>query len=60
MNDKKLTSVKVEQELLQEFKQECVRYKFSLQKLVDRTIYLYLTEEEFKQKLHNQTNIKLK
>ena len=60
MNDKKLTSVKVEQELLQEFKQECVRYKFSLQKLVDRAIYLYLTEEEFKQKLHNQTNIKLK
>jgi len=57
---KKLTSVKVETELFQEFKEECVRYKFSLQKLVDRAIYLYLTEEEFKQKLHNQTNIKLK
>ena len=57
---KKLTSVKVEEELFQEFKEECVRYKFSLQKLVDRTIFLYLTEEEFKQKLHNQTNIKLK
>jgi hypothetical protein len=60
MNDKKLTSVKVEQELLQQFKEECVRHKFSLQKLVDRSIYLYLTQEEFKQKLHNQTNIKLK
>jgi hypothetical protein len=57
---KKLTSVKVETELFQEFKEECVRYKFSLQKLVDRAIFLYLTEEEFKQKLHNQTNIKLK
>jgi hypothetical protein len=57
---KKLTSVKVEEELFQEFKEECVRYKFSLQKLVDRAIFLYLTEEEFKQKLHNQTNIKLK
>jgi len=57
---KKLTSVKVEEELFQEFKEECVRYKFSLQKLVDRTIYLYLTEEGFKQKLHTQTNIKLK
>jgi len=57
---KKLTSVKVEEELFQEFKEECVRYKFSLQKLVDRTIFLYLTEEDFKQKLHNQTNIKLK
>ena len=60
MDTKKLTSVKVEQELFQEFKEECVRYKFSLQKLVDRAIFLYLTEEEFKQKLHNQTNIKLK
>jgi hypothetical protein len=60
MDSKKLTSVKVEQQLLQEFKEDCVRYKFSLQKLVDRSIYLYLTEEEFKQKLHNQTNIKLK
>ena len=57
---KKLTSVKVEEELFQEFKEECLRYKFSLQKLVDRAIFLYLTEEEFKQKLHNQTNIKLK
>jgi len=60
MDTKKLTSVKVEQELFQEFKGECVRYKFTLQKLVDRAIFLYLTEEEFKQRLHNQTNIKLK
>jgi len=57
---KKLTSVKVETDLFQEFKGECVKYKFSLQKLVDRAIYLYLTEEDFKQKLHSQTNIKLK
>ena len=60
MDNKKLTSVKVEQELFQEFKEECIRHKFSLQKLVDRAIYLYLTEEDFKQKLHNQTNIKIK
>ena len=60
MDTKKLTSVKVEQELFQEFKEECIRHKFSLQKLVDRAIFLYLTEEDFKQKLHNQTNIKLK
>lgn len=59
MNTKKLTSVKVEQELLQEFKEECIRYKFSLQKLVDRSIYLYLTDEGFRQTLHNQTQIKL-
>lgn len=57
---KKLTSVKVEEILLQEFKEQCVRHKFSLQKLVDRAIFLYLTEEEFRDKVHSQTNIKLK
>ena len=60
MDTKKLTSVKVEQELFQEFKEECIRHKFSLQKLVDRAIFLYLTEEEFKKKLHSQIHIKLK
>jgi hypothetical protein len=50
----------VEEELLQQFKEQCIRHKFSLQKLVDRAIFLYLTEEDFKQKLHTQTNIKLK
>ncbi len=59
MDSKKLTSVKVEQELFQDFKEECVRYKFSLQKLVDRSIYLYLTDEGFRQRLHLQTNLKL-
>ena len=57
---KQLTSVKVDKILFQDFKEECIKYKFSLQKLVDRAIFLYLTEEEFKQKIHNQTNIKLK
>jgi len=59
-NMKKLTSAKVEETLLQQFKEESIRYKFSLQKLLDRSIYLYLTDEEFKKRLHNQTDIKLK
>jgi hypothetical protein len=56
---KKLTSAKVEEDLLQQFKEESIKYKFSIQKLLDRTIYLYLTDEEFKKRLHNQTNITL-
>jgi hypothetical protein len=56
---KKLTSVKVEEILFQEFKEECVKYKFTLQKLVDRSIFLYLTDEAFRNRLHNQTNIKI-
>jgi hypothetical protein len=53
-----LTSVKVNEELFQEFKVSCVRHKFSLQKLVDRSIYLYLKDIEYQKQMHN-TDIKL-
>tara|TARA_R100000742_G_C4183862_1_gene18097 strand:+ start:311 stop:502 length:192 start_codon:yes stop_codon:yes gene_type:complete len=54
-----LTSVKVHRELFEEFKIECVKTKFSFQKLSDRAIYLYLTNEEFRKTIHNQTNLQL-
>ena len=54
-----LTSVKVHRELFEEFKIECVKTKFSFQKLSDRAIYLYLTDEEFRRTIHNQTNLQL-
>ena len=54
-----LTSVKVHRELFEEFKIECVKTKFSFQKLFDRAIYLYLTDEEFRKTIHNQTNLQL-
>ena len=49
MDTKKLTSVKVEQELFQEFKEECIRHKFSLQKLVDRAIFYILQKKSLKE-----------
>jgi len=57
---KKLTSVRVEQELFEDFKIECVRYKFSFQKLADREIYFYLTDDKFREKIHNQIDINKK
>jgi hypothetical protein len=57
---KKLTSVRVEQELFEDFKIECVRYKFSFQKLADRAIYFYLTDDKFREKIHNQIDINRK
>jgi hypothetical protein len=54
-----LTSVKVQSELFEEFKISCVRYKFSLQKLTDRTIHLYLTDEEFRKKIHTHTDLNI-
>ncbi len=59
MGDNKLTSVKVSEELFEEFKVLCVRTKFSLQKLVDRSMYLYLTDDNYKKQLHNTTNLQL-
>ncbi len=38
--DMTLTSVKVQSELFDQFKINCVKYKFSLQKLTDRSIHL--------------------
>ena len=55
----KLTSVKVHRHLFDQFKIECVKTKFSLQKLADRSLHLYLTDENFRKQIHNQTNLTL-
>ena len=46
--DQQLTSVKINKTLFEEFKVECIKRKFSFQKLSERAIHLYLTEEELK------------
>jgi len=57
--DLTLTSVKIQSDLFENFKIECVKRKFSFQKLADRAIYLYLTNEDFKKQITNQTNTEL-
>jgi hypothetical protein len=54
-----LTSVKIQSDLFENFKIECVKRKFSFQKLADRAIYLYLTDENFRKQVTNQTNTEL-
>ena len=54
-----LTSVKVKSDLFENFKIECVKRKFSFQKLADRTLFLYLTDEDFRRKITNQTNLEI-
>jgi len=58
--EQKLTTVKINVELFQEFKYQCIKDRFSFQKLASRAIFLYLTDKEFRQKLHNISNINLK
>lgn len=55
MNNKEdiLTSVKVNPELFDTFKIECVKRKFSLNKLVNRAMDLYINSEEFRKQVTN-------
>jgi hypothetical protein len=53
-NKMQLTSVKVPEDLFEQFKIACVKYKFSVQKLTERSMFLYLTNEEFRKSIHNQ------
>tara|TARA_R110000803_G_scaffold19780_1_gene51454 strand:- start:5432 stop:5623 length:192 start_codon:yes stop_codon:yes gene_type:complete len=55
-----LTSVKVKSDLFENFKIECVKRKFSFQKLADRAIFLYLTDEDFRKQINSQTNLEIK
>ena len=54
-----LTSVKVKSDLFENFKIECVKRKFSFQKLADRALFLYLTDDYFRKQITNQTNLEL-
>jgi|TARA_B110000503_G_C7050665_1_gene372173 hypothetical protein len=58
-DEKTLTSVKVKSDLFENFKIECVKRKFSFQKLADRSIYLYLTDEDFRKQVSNHTDLEL-
>ena len=55
-----LTSVKVKSDLFENFKIECVKRKFSFQKLADRALFLYLTDESFHKQITNQINLEIK
>jgi hypothetical protein len=52
-----LTSVKVHGELFDEFKVASIKNKFNLQKLTNRAMHLYLSDEEFRKQLHNHTDL---
>ncbi len=46
-----MTSVKVQKELYEQFRNKTYKTKFYLQDLVNRSMNLYLTDESFKKKL---------
>jgi|TARA_R100000030_G_scaffold88363_1_gene72276 hypothetical protein len=52
--DKKLTTVRLDPKLYDEFKFQCLKDNFSFQKLASRAIYLYLNDTDFRNKLQKQ------
>jgi len=60
VKEEKLTSVKITQPLFDKFKMACLEDNFSFKKLADRAIFLYLTDKDFREKVHNINNIKLR
>ena len=57
MNNSKLTSVKILEDLYKRFKSVTVNTKMTLQKLTNRSIDLYLTDENYKNKLETYNNL---
>ena len=53
MEDTKLTTVKILTELYNNFKKETIEDEFTLQKLVNRSMYLYTTDEGFKDNIQS-------
>ena len=57
MDNSKLTSVKILEDLYKRFKSVTVNTKMTLQKLTNRSIDLYLTDEQFKDKLEEYNGL---
>ncbi len=53
----KLTSVKILKELYRNFKTSTVESEFTLQKLVNRSMDLYVCDKNFKNKIHSYNNL---
>ena len=51
MAKQKLTSVKIDEDLWNDFKIECIRRKFSFQRLAERSIDLFMKNEEFRKQV---------
>ena len=57
MVTQKLTSVKVDIDLFETFKDLANLDRFTFQKLADRSMYLYITDDEFRKKIQKKHGI---
>jgi len=57
MDNSKLTSVKILEDLYKRFKSTTVNTKMTLQKLTNRSIDLYLTDKNYKNTVETHDNL---
>ena len=57
MKEEKLTSVKVIDELYRKFREKSIRDDFSLQKLVNRSLDLFVHDEKFQKTILEYDNL---
>ena len=57
MSEEKLTTVKVIDELYRKFKEKSISEEFSLQKLVNRSLHLFVYDDEFKEKVLKNSDL---
>ena len=53
----KLTSIKILEPLYNEFKMICIGRKMSLQKMLNRSMYLYVNDDTFNDKVNDCTEL---
>jgi len=54
-----LITANVDKKLYDKLKMEFLRKNFKLQKLIERTMFLYLTDKDFQKQIHNTLNTSL-
>ena len=59
MDEMKLTSVKILKSLYDKFKIVTVNTKMSLQKITNRSVYLYLNDDEFREKINSSDHLQI-
>ena len=59
MDELKLTSVKVLKSLYNKFKVKTINTKISLQKITNRSVYLYLNDNSFRDKINKLDNLQI-
>lgn len=51
-----LTTVRLKEKLFEDFKQVSILNKITMRNLLERSMFLYMTDSEFKRTINNQLN----